>query len=528
MQKINGDRLFLDLGANIGESLFLYSKLFAQSTESIDVICVEPTNDVDSLDKLTKNINELSKIYKSIKFLNVAVSSNSELLCFYDGLNGSGFSLITKLITFIFYRRRLVKAINILDLLPSKSDIKIDIKLDILGSEYELIDYLYENYNNKINSLYIKVNGLKAGFTHLNDINIIEKARVISENVYSWDLESANISKISNIFFSDLVKKRLIHIQTLIFNNKFKRLDDLFIDKFLSLPFLNKRFHCRKRQSRESLYISNALSLNDNKYEFSNTPEKKLIKSSLSINLLEDNVTSNCYYNLLDLVNNNIKNDFKNHRYCSYRIAFNNDKKLLTSNQVSILKNEVYRFVINPLIVFPEIIDLLISPCFKNLFQFDYKDLRLAGINLRYSSPSESEKHTMAFHRDYNSYYTVKLFIPLSKSSYPFLEFFPDTELLNTGQIHYTPRHIKESLLPKNIRKMKKIYSSIDLSNLKFIPSTCIHRELPSPESKITLIVTYLSHPDYGYKMFKARRDDVSNKFIDNWTEDHLSFIELI
>ena len=74
MQKINGDRLFLDLVAITGESLFLYSKLFTQATASIDVICVEPSNDSDSLDKLTKNINELSKIFKSIKFLNVAAS----------------------------------------------------------------------------------------------------------------------------------------------------------------------------------------------------------------------------------------------------------------------------------------------------------------------------------------------------------------------------------------------------------------------------------------------------------------------
>ena len=75
---------------------------------------------------------------------------------------------------------------------------------------------------------------------------------------------------------------------------------------------------------------------------------------------------------------------------------------------------------------------------------------------------------------------------------------------------------------------MNKNYSSIDISNLKFIPSNCIHRERPSSESKTTLIVTYLSHPDNGYKLFKARRDDVSNKLIDRWTEDHLSFIELI
>ena len=75
---------------------------------------------------------------------------------------------------------------------------------------------------------------------------------------------------------------------------------------------------------------------------------------------------------------------------------------------------------------------------------------------------------------------------------------------------------------------MIKAYSSTDLSCLRFIPSTCIHREKPSPESKITLIVTYLSHPDNGYQLVKARRSDMKKHLKDSWSEDHLSFLELI
>ena len=70
--------------------------------------------------------------------------------------------------------------------------------------------------------------------------------------------------------------------------------------------------------------------------------------------------------------------------------------------------------------------------------------------------------------------------------------------------------------------------SNADISSLRFIPSTCIHREKPSSESKITLIVTYLSHPDNGYQLVKSRRSDMQKHLKDSWAEDHLSFLELI
>ncbi len=560
MEKNKINRLFIDLGANKGQSLYLYSKLFPDLNKNTDVITVEPTNDLQVLGQLKNNIKQLSKDYKSIDFINSAVGINSEPIYFYDGLGQASTTLRSKISLMgfhklfyrkyksliklflglifpsinspsIYFRKRLVNKINILDLIPKKSNNTIvDIKADIEGSEYELIDFLYLNRNKikKINSLYIECHGLKAGFTHLNDIDILNKSRAISSNVYSWDGTNSDTSTIKKIFLSDLVKLRLRHIKRLIFNNKFKRLDYLLIDKLITrVPIINKKFHCRKVQAQQRLYISNQLS-NNNKYDYRNTPERNLIKSQQSINLLDEKESKRCYNHLVHLVNNNIKGDVENIRDCSYRIALSNSNKLIISNQISAFQNEVYRFVIDPLIIFPEIIDLLLSKCFRNIFGINHQDLRLAGINLRYSSPSRSETHTTAFHRDYNSYYTVKLFIPLSETNYPFLEFLPDTELISTSQIHYTPRHIKESLLPKDLRESRRDNSSIDISNLRFIPSTCIHRERPSPESKITLIVTYLSHPDNGYHFFKAKRDVVSNKLIDKWTEDHLSFIDLI
>ena len=56
---------------------------------------------------------------------------------------------------------------------------------------------------------------------------------------------------------------------------------------------------------------------------------------------------------------------------------------------------------------------------FKNTFAIQHPNIRLAGVNLRLSSQTNTESHTTAFHRDYNSYYTVKIFLPLSELKYP-------------------------------------------------------------------------------------------------------------
>ena len=150
--------------------------------------------------------------------------------------------------------------------------------------------------------------------------------------------------------------------------------------------------------------------------------------------------------------------------------------------------------------------------------------MRFAGVNLRLSSPSTVESHTTAFHRDYNSYYTVKLFIPLSEHKRPFLEYFPTTELISTGSLHYAPKHINECDLPKRIRKAKRDYSSTNIQDLRLIPTNCIHREKPYFESKITLIITYSSH-QFKNSLIRVRKADLDKTLTNQWAKMHLGFI---
>ena len=105
----------------------------------------------------------------------------------------------------------------------------------------------------------------------------------------------------------------------------------------------------------------------------------------------------------------------------SFLSATTSTPTLISHHSSSTLPGEIYRFVQNPLLFCPSILKLLISPEFESIFR-KYPSLRLAGVHLRRCYASDSESHTAGFHRDYNSFHTYKLFIPLTSISNSFLE----------------------------------------------------------------------------------------------------------
>ena len=209
-----------------------------------------------------------------------------------------------------------------------------------------------------------------------------------------------------------------------------------------------------------------------------------------------------------------------------YKVATSTNKILLRSNQKTLLNNELYRFVENPALHFPVILELLTSSEFRNLFERNHPQIRIAGLHLRLSSPSKVQSHTTSFHRDYNGYYTLKLFLPLSEFKTPFLEYIPSTEIITTAIPHYRPNHLRLEHLPARIQNRNKEYSSNDITNLLLIPTNTIHREQPCHETRLNLIITYLSHPDYGSNKPLCALSELKSRKIDDWTNHHLAFFQ--
>ena len=165
-----------------------------------------------------------------------------------------------------------------------------------------------------------------------------------------------------------------------------------------------------------------------------------------------------------------------------------------------------YRFIENPLIAVPEIIDFLKCRKIGEILS-KCDDLKVVGLNLRISDGNNVEEKTTCFHRDFNGFQSIKLFLPLLKSKDPFLEYYPSSELLNPLIPFYSPKHKKFSKLKKKYKLMKTEKTCKNKYSATILNTSSIHRELPSESIKLTLIITFLPHLDYGKRGLRLNSD---------------------
>ena len=201
---------FIDLGANIGQSLELYRDLYPEKVKKTIAFSLEASIDPRVKGELHKKIKNIKKDYEAIIFLNNAISGNNKPLTFWDG-NGEGstaskdkakkMGLISSFMNFVrfikkffikkgnylYLRKRYVSAVNILDLIPYQNNDKyrsIDCKIDIEGSEYFVIDSLYKASKLNVSifdNLFIEVHGFKCGASYKDDYQLIKRQVLIKK-----------------------------------------------------------------------------------------------------------------------------------------------------------------------------------------------------------------------------------------------------------------------------------------------------------------------------------------------------------
>jgi len=180
----------------------------------------------------------------------------------------------------------------------------------------------------------------------------------------------------------------------------------------------------------------------------------------------------------------------------------------LTSNdKEEIVYKCAYRYILNPLIAVPELKDFLKGKNIASILS-KTKDLKIVGLNLRISDGYYIEEKTTCYHRDFNGFQTIKIFIPLLNSKDSFLEYFPNTVIRNPWLPFYNPGHIRF----KDLRRNFKLSNSIKTNNKEFIGTilntSCIHRELPSSCKRLNIIITLLPHLDYGKSGMKINEKE--------------------
>ena len=135
-------------------------------------------------------------------------------------------------------------------------------------------------------------------------------------------------------------------------------------------------------------------------------------------------------------INDNFFKDLLHHsssNTLSFKVATASSQELNFTHEFTPLPGEIYRFALDPFVVFPGLLDFVVSAPFRRAFQV-CPSFRISGIHLRFSSPFNSSQflRTTGFHRDYNSFKTLKLFVPLHTACEPFLEYYPSTSLKDT------------------------------------------------------------------------------------------------
>ena len=184
------------------------------------------------------------------------------------------------------------------------------------------------------------------------------------------------------------------------------------------------------------------------------------------------------------------------------------DSSIINQGKLKLINNSpAYRYLKNPLIAIPEFKDFLLGENMQDLLSRT-RDLKIVGINLRISEGTNSEEKTTCFHRDFNGFQTIKLFIPLLSSNESFLEYFPNTVIKNPLLPIYSPKHIPFKKLSRRFKNSTTTKISSNIFEGSIVNTSCIHREMPSKNKKITIIITILPHLDYGKSGLKINEKE--------------------
>jgi FkbM family methyltransferase len=187
--------LLLDLGAHWGESLRYFANLLPDSNQW-DIISVEASR--LNFCKLEKNYIDYKSSFKSIKLLNAFASQSDENVAFYEYTDefhsaGSTFSKYK----FDFNSRKKPEYQNLRHniLQPEIFNVirfyeeniefydLLDIKLDIEGTEYEILPKLIPILNpNKTKNLYIEFHNERVGVNAEVDQKIISEIKELGIN----------------------------------------------------------------------------------------------------------------------------------------------------------------------------------------------------------------------------------------------------------------------------------------------------------------------------------------------------------
>ena len=195
-------KIFLDCGANRGQSINAFLKEFPNSNE-FEIFSFEASKSEEILSSLNNYKSEKIKIFNS------AVDTQDGYKKFYDSGDTSS-SLIdrnrTKNIT-------KVKTISLSKFILENFDKKdyIILKIDIEGSEYDVIDDLFKKgIFNSIDLFFAEIHGSKTSKSLDDGINLINKVSSCGHKIYEWEAKDFKYNNFKQNYYT-IEKIKLYH-----------------------------------------------------------------------------------------------------------------------------------------------------------------------------------------------------------------------------------------------------------------------------------------------------------------------------
>lgn len=194
----NSKNIFIDLGTNKGQGFKYFSKFF--KLEFFDYILVEPNPNLKKDIEYLINENE----YKNkITFLNKAAHTKDSHKTLFGlvedtrGIKSEGASILethnSKLYSTNLNEGLKVKTFNLIDTLKKLKDYEnIVIKMDVEGSEYDILEKLNENIRDIKNITHIFIEFHTRFFSNQHKKEFIIREKMIKKNLKSNKVNFSN------------------------------------------------------------------------------------------------------------------------------------------------------------------------------------------------------------------------------------------------------------------------------------------------------------------------------------------------
>ena len=191
--------IFLDCGANRGQSIELFLNKFTGS-EEYEIYSFECSDSSNLLKAIEKTIHENKDRCKGIHFFKKAVWTEDTQLIFYDEGNESSSLLSEK----TNKNPTIVEAIDLCSFIENNfsPEDNIILKIDIEGGEYEVLRKLIDRKTiNYIDKLYGELHGPKCKKSYTTDVDLIDELDTLGYKMYLWD--ASNDLEVSTRFYTE-------------------------------------------------------------------------------------------------------------------------------------------------------------------------------------------------------------------------------------------------------------------------------------------------------------------------------------